>query len=38
MPEERSLDIDSAWELHLADMILRQRLERDAEAMSRHNS
>lgn len=27
MPEERSLDIDAAWELHLADLILRNRSE-----------
>ena len=30
MPEERSLDVDSAWELNLADLILRQRAARAA--------
>jgi CMP-N-acetylneuraminic acid synthetase len=31
MPEERSLDIDTPWDLHLADLILR-----DADERSRH--
>ncbi len=40
MPEERSLDVDSAWELNLADLILRQRLQlaTDATAAAHHSS
>jgi len=29
MPEERSLDIDTAWDFHLAQLILAERRERD---------
>ena len=29
MPPERSIDVDEAWDLHLCELILRDRLARD---------
>jgi CMP-N-acetylneuraminic acid synthetase len=34
MPEERSLDVDTAWDLHLVDLILRDRIRRGLEERS----
>jgi len=33
MPEDRSIDIDTAWDFHLADLVLRDRLMREQTAL-----